>query len=151
MGGLINDLHSWVDVGNRIEVKDVTNSVIAGGNINNITMSSSSDNEEPRGWQYTIRVGHNVAGAPTWTTEQIVEEFRDLLHPIGIKGWTADETTGDWEGESEKSTEITIIRMLEDGDVYQELLTVVKMAKNILRQDAIEVDKTDLTGANLVE
>ena len=41
--------------------------------------------------------------------------------------------------------------MLEDGDVYQQLLTVVKMAKNILRQDAIEVDKTDLTGANLVE
>ena len=138
-------------MGNRIEARGVTNSVIAGGNINNIAMSSSIDNKGPRGWQYTIRVGHNVGKAPTWTTESIVEVFKELLNLIGIKGWTSKETTGEWEGEEEKSTEITIVRMLEDGDIYQELLTVVKMAKNILRQDAIEVDKTDLTGANLVE
>ena len=150
MGGLINDLHSWVDVRNRIEANDLTNVTIAGRDINKITVISSTDNEEPRGWQYTIRVGHNVAGAPTWTTEQIVEEFRDLLHPIGIKGWTADETTGEWEGESEKSTEITIIRMLEDGDVYEKILVVVDIARVKLSQDAIEVDKTDLTGANFV-
>ena len=132
----------------RINVSNVKGSMIAGRDIN---ISSSNDNEEPRGWQYTIRVGHNVAKVPTWTTEQIVEEFKELLHGIGIKGWTSKETTGEWEGESENSTEITIIRMLEDGDVYEEILTVVKIAKNKLSQDEIEVDKTDLTGANFID
>ena len=135
-------------MGIHINVRNAKDTMIAGRDIN---IGTSSESEEPRGWQYTIRVGHNVAGVPTWTTEQIVEEFKSLLNDIGILGWTSKETTGEWEGEVEESTEITIIRLLEDGDVYQEILTVVKMAKNRLNQDAIEVDKTDLSGAKFVD
>ena len=135
-------------MGIHINVRNAKDTMIAGRDIN---IGTSSESEEPRGWQYTIRVGHNVADVPTWTTEQIVEEFKSLLNDIGILGWTSKETTGEWKGKVEASTEITIIRMLEEGDVYQEILTVVKMAKKRLNQDAIEVDKTDLSGAKFVD
>jgi hypothetical protein len=128
-----------------INVNNVKNSIIAGGNVNIGTMESS---DKPKGWKYEIRVGKDVGGLQTWTTEKIKDTFSKYLAEIDIEDFETGEKIGYWRGEPEESNLMVIIRKAEDGDVYDGLRNVVKMANTVLKQDAILISKTDLSDVN---
>ncbi len=128
-----------------MRISNVTGGIIAGRDVN---INYSGDN--PKGWKYEIRVGHNVAELQTWTTDQVKETFSRFLAEIGIHDFETGETIGSWEGEQEDSNLMVIIRKAEDGDVYDQLKAVVKMANTVLKQEAILTTKIDLSDVDLV-
>ena len=144
----------------RININNVKDSMIAGGDINIGTMESG---DKPKGWKYEIRVGHDVAGLQidlqgnprrvteySWTTEKVKDTFSKYLAEIDIEDFETGEKIGYWRGEPEDSNLMVIIRKAEDGDVYDGLLNVVRMANTVLKQDAILISKTDLSEVDFV-
>ena len=129
----------------RININNVENSNIAGGDITVVHNYGGSEMDKPEGWKYEIRVGKDVAGVQTWTTEEIKDTFSKYLAMIDIEDFETGEKIGYWRGEPEESNLMVIIRKAEDGDVYDDLLGVIKRANTELKQDAILSSKIDLS------
>ena len=85
----------------RININNVKDSMIAGGNINIGTMESG---DKPKGWKYEIRVGHDVAGLQTWTTEKVKDTFSKYLAEIDIEDFETGEKIGYWRGSQKTAT-----------------------------------------------
>ena len=131
--------------GKILRISNVSGGIIAGRDVN---INYSGDN--PKGWKYEIRVGHNVAGLQTWTTDQVKEVFSGYLADIEIHDFETGETIGSWKGEPEDSNLMVIIRKAEDGDAYDDLLAAVKMANKVLKQEAILTTKINLSEVDFV-
>ena len=130
----------------RININNVKNSNIAvEGDIIQFKNYNAGEMGKPEGWKYEIRVGKDVAGVQTWTTEQIKDTFSKHLAKLGIEDFETGEKIGYWRGEPEESNLMVIIRKAEDGDVYDDLLGVIKRANTELKQDAILSSKIDLS------
>tara|TARA_B100001996_G_scaffold40651_1_gene29712 strand:+ start:58 stop:489 length:432 start_codon:yes stop_codon:yes gene_type:complete len=131
--------------GKILRISNVSGGIIAGRDVN---INYSGDN--PKGWKYEIRVGHNVAELQTWTTDQVKETFAGYLADIEIHDFETGETIGSWKGEPEDSNLMVIIRKAEDGDAYDDLLVAVKMANKVLKQEAILTTKINLSEVDFV-
>lgn len=53
----------------------------------------------------TLTIGHNVAGAPTFSTDETIELTAQYLE---LEAFTAFETVGYWQGMRETSTRIEV-------------------------------------------
>ena len=80
----------------------------------------------------------------------LFSEAAKYLAEIDIEDFETGEKIGYWRGEPEDSNLMVIIRKAEDGDVYDGLLNVVRMANTVLKQDAILISKTDLSEVDFV-
>ena len=67
-------------------------------------------------------------------TQKVKDTFSKYLAEIDIEDFETGEKIGYWEGEPEDSNLMVIIRKAEDGDVYDGLLNVVRMANTVLKQ-----------------
>lgn len=86
----------------------------------------------------TLTIGHNVNGVPTHTFAHVVAFTAAALQ---IKGLTAWECTGFWEGEVERSTRIEIGALEEDR--LEKILTQIPSLAEALKQNAITVQIRD--------
>jgi len=130
-----------------IHANNIKDSIISTGDVN---ITIGGDGRDPKGWKYEIRVGHNVAGLQTWTTDQVKEAFSRYLADIEIHDFETGETIGSWKGEPEDSNLMVIIRRAEDGDAYDQLKVAVKMANAFLKQEAILTTKINLSEVDFV-
>ena len=106
--------------------------------------TAKSLEKDIEGLQYKISIGHNVGKEEYWSSLDIKQNVSHYLGEIGVDDFTITLSEGSWKGDPEKSTVITIIRKIDEVDIYGSLVKVVTRLKEELQQENILLTRSEI-------